>query len=71
MISAVRSSIVLLLLVFAALGLLLSLAATYDSERQTNSSDQARLFDECIAKAEKDGELIEDEYFACAYNIYS
>ena len=66
-----RPSIVLVLLAFVALGFLLGFAATYDSKPQTNSTDQAQLFDECIAKAENDAQVSEDEYFACAYNIYS
>jgi hypothetical protein len=41
-------------------------------EKGTNNcqKQQDKAFNRCIEKASKDGELTEDEYFACAYSIY-
>jgi hypothetical protein len=41
-------------------------------EKGTNNcqKQQDKAFNRCIEKASSDGELTEDEYFACAYSIY-
>jgi hypothetical protein len=41
-------------------------------EKGTNNcqKQQDKAFNRCIDKASNDGELTEDEYFACAYSIY-
>jgi hypothetical protein len=74
------STIVLIILTFALLGLLLGFAASFDIPRAKNASIpantdsrdpgiQSKLFEDCIKEAELDG-LTEDEYFRCAYDIY-
>ncbi len=42
-------------------------------EQGTNNcqKQQSRAFDKCIEKASEDGELTDQEYFTCAYSIYS
>jgi hypothetical protein len=42
-------------------------------EQGTNNcqKQQSKAFDKCIEKASEDGELTEQEYFTCAYSIYS
>jgi hypothetical protein len=42
-----------------------------NSFHQARQSKQASLFDDRIQQASSDGELVEKEYYACAYNIYS
>jgi hypothetical protein len=41
-------------------------------EKGTNNcpKQQDKAFNRCIEDASRDGELTEDEYFACAYSIY-
>jgi hypothetical protein len=76
-----KSSIIILLLSFATLGILLGFAASYDSpvlNRQllpSNIEDrdpaiQQKLFEDCIKDQRFDGELTQDEYDRCAYTIY-
>jgi hypothetical protein len=68
----VRSSIVVLVLGFTALGLLLGTAQVRNVEPQTERDPnvQQALFDECINRARSAGELTDDEYYRCAYDIY-
>jgi flagellar basal body-associated protein FliL len=42
-------------------------------EQGTNNcqKQQSKAFNKCIEKASEDGELTENEYFACAYSIYA
>jgi hypothetical protein len=42
-------------------------------EQGTNNcqKQQSKAFDKCIEKASEDGELTDQEYFTCAYSIYS
>ena len=79
------ATVVLLALVFILLGLLLGFAASFDApqtEREgfpvipadigaRDPEIQSKLFEDCIKDAKFDGELTEDEYFRCAYGIYS
>jgi hypothetical protein len=53
--------------------LLLGLAASHGTPElvRPSQAEQARLFDDRIQQASSDGELAENEYYACAYNIYS
>jgi hypothetical protein len=69
----VWSSVALFLLAFAVRGLLLGLAASHGTAEliRPSQAEQARLFDDRIPQASSDGELAENEYYACAYNIYS
>lgn len=76
------SSVILLTLTFAIFGLLLGFAESFDTPRlerdlalpvDIDARDpeiQGILFEECIKDAELDGELTEDEYYGCAYNIH-
>jgi hypothetical protein len=69
----VWSSVALFLLAFAVRGLLLGLAASHGTPElvRRSQAEQAGLFDDRIQQASSDGELAENEYYACAYNIYS
>lgn len=74
------STIVLLILSFATLGLLLGFAASFDNEIDASSlpeniderdpAIQQKLFEECISAQQLDGELTQEEYDRCAYSIY-
>ena len=68
------STVVLFVLTFAILGLFLGLAESYDApindDQAPTTEEQSRLFDECTSEAGRDGELTEEEYFKCAYDIY-
>jgi hypothetical protein len=73
-----QSSIIVFVLVFTTLGLLLGYAAAYDFEK-TDLPDsieerdpvvQQQQFNDCIRDAGLDGELTDDEYNGCAYDIY-
>ncbi|MCI0564273.1 MAG: hypothetical protein MN733_37850 [Nitrososphaera sp.] len=78
------STVTLFVLTFIILGLLLGIAESYDANRQNTISGeilpqdiedrdpevQSRLFEQCTSEASKGGELTEDEYFQCAYEIY-
>ena len=74
------STIVVLALSFAILGLLLGLAASFDNDTGASSLPeniderdpviQQRLFEECISDQKLDGELTQEEYDRCAYSIY-
>jgi hypothetical protein len=69
----VCSSVALFLLAFAVRGLLPGLAASHGTPEliPPSPAEQASLFDDRIQQAGSDGELVEKEYYACAYNIYS
>jgi hypothetical protein len=69
----VWSTVALFLLAFALRGLLPGLATSHGTPEliPLNPAEQARLFDDCIQQASSDSELVEKEYYACAYNIYS
>jgi hypothetical protein len=69
----VWSTVALFLLAFALRGLLPGLATSHGTPELTSPSpaEQASLFDNRIQQASSDGELVEKEYYACAYNIYS
>jgi hypothetical protein len=41
-----------------------------EEEKPNCQKQQDKAFNRCIEKASRDGELTEDEYFACAYSIY-
>jgi hypothetical protein len=74
------STIALLVLSFAIMGMLLGLAASFDNEMDApslpeniddrNPAVQQKLFEECIADQRVDGELTQEEYDRCAYSIY-
>jgi hypothetical protein len=76
------STVILFVLTFGILGLLLGIAASYDSATSIrfkvlpeNIEDrdpeiQRQLFEDCIKDARFDGELTDDEYYRCAYSIY-
>ena len=75
------SSVVILVMTFATLGLLLGAAATFDGQDLAAVSQddavadrdpavQSKLFDQCLSEANDDGTVSEEEYFACAYGIY-
>lgn len=75
------SIILLLVLAFVVLGLLLGYAASYDIPRsetrflpenitERDPEVQQKLFEDCIEDAKSDGNLTDDEYFRCAYDIY-
>jgi hypothetical protein len=69
----VWSTVALFLLAFAVRGLLPGLAASHGTHEliPLGPAEQASLFDDRIQQASSDGELAENEYHACAYNIYS
>jgi hypothetical protein len=71
------STLILLALTFASLGLLLGFAASFDAPRilpedigARDPETQSKLFEDCIKDAKFDGSLDEDEYYRCAYGIY-
>jgi hypothetical protein len=73
-------SIVIIVIVLGALSFSPSHTASAEKdfskcifgEKGTNScqKQQEKAFNRCIENASSDGELTEDEYFACAYSIY-
>jgi hypothetical protein len=69
----VWSTVALFLLAFAVRGLLPGLAASHGTPEliPLSPAEQASLFGDRIQQASSDGELAENEYYACAYNIYS
>jgi hypothetical protein len=71
--------IVLMVLVFAVLGLLLGFGASIDIQQTPKLAEniadrdpaiQQELFEECINDARFDGDLTDDEYNRCAYSVY-
>jgi hypothetical protein len=74
------SSVTLFVLAFACLGLLLGFASSHDNTElvphpgtaieNRDPALQAKSFDKCISDSGEDGAVSEEEYNACAYEIY-
>lgn len=78
---SILSTITLIVLTFTLLGLMLGIAASFDTQRaetapSTENIDrqdpeiQQKLFEDCIKDQRFDGELTDDEYSRCAHGIY-
>jgi hypothetical protein len=76
-----KSTIMIVTLVFGALGLLLGFATSFDypslqsdlppgSIEDRKPAIQQKLFEDCIKDQRVDGELTQEEYDRCAYSIY-
>lgn len=76
-----NSTIVIVTLVFAMLGLLLGFATSIDypsfqsdlppaNNEDRNPAIQQQLFEDCIKDQRVDGEFTQEEYDKCAYSIY-